>query len=114
MRRIESYWKQRLRHPVRVVVYLVVGWLALTGMLVSNDMVNPENSILYLCAGIGQGLVANAEAATPDSQSVPHSFADLAEKSSLAVVNIRTVKTIKRSGEKIVHSARIPLARITR
>jgi serine protease Do len=45
-------------------------------------------------------LVANARAATPDSGSVPHSFSSLAEKSSPAVVNIRTVKTIKRSGEK--------------
>ena len=100
MRRIESYWKQRLRHPARVAVYLVVGWLALTGMQVSNDMVEMENSALFPLIGKGQGWVANAEAATPDSQSVPHSFADLAEKSSPAVVNIRTVKTIKRSGEK--------------
>jgi serine protease Do len=47
-----------------------------------------------------QGLVANAEAAKPDSLSVPQSFSDLAEKSSPAVVNIRTVKIVKRSGEK--------------
>ena len=100
MRRIERHWIQRCRLYVRVAAYLVVGWMILTGMHVAHDVVERETGVRLSRNGSGPGLAANARAATPDSGSVPHSFSSLAEKSSPAVVNIRTVKTIKRSGEK--------------
>ena len=99
MRRIESCWRKRRRY-VRLAVCLLVGWMVLTGMHLPRDMAGMVNGELFPLAGIGQGLVASAQAATPDSSSVPFSFSDLAEKSSPAVVNIRTVKIIKRNGEK--------------
>lgn len=100
MRRIESYWKHTLRLYVRVVAYLLVGWMVLTGLPLLYDGVQRGTQELLPFSSKGQGLVADAEAATSDSPSVPNSFSDLAEKSSPAVVNIRTVKIIKRSGEK--------------
>ena len=100
MRRIESYWKQERRLHVRAAIYLVAGWMVLTGLHLSHDALEGGTTGLFLLTGIGQQMVANAEAAIPDSPSVPHSFSDLAEKSSPAVVNIRTVKIVKRSGEK--------------
>ena len=42
--------------------------------------------------------VLNVEAKTDTFQSIPESFSQLAEKTSPAVVNIRTVKTIKGGG----------------
>jgi serine protease Do len=77
-----------------------MGWLILTGLHLSHDAVERGMRGLLPITSFAQRFVATVDAATPDSPTVPHSFSDLAEKSSPAVVNIRTVKIVKRSGEK--------------
>ena len=100
MRRFECYPNQNRRRCVRVGLYLVMGWLILTGLHLSHDAVERGMRGLLPITSFAQRYVATVDAATPDSPVVPHSFSDLAEKSSPAVVNIRTVKIVKRSGEK--------------
>ena len=91
---------QNRRQYVRAGIFLLMGWLILTGWHLADDAIESQSNVLsYLSNSARQGL-NTAEAAAGDTPMVPLSFSDLAEKSSPAVVNIRTVKTVKRSGEK--------------
>ena len=53
-------------------------------------------------------LILNVDAKTDTYQSIPESFSQLAEKTSPAVVNIRTVKTIKGGGRVFRHFRKGP------
>ena len=69
-------------------------------------------AILIVSAGIMAGFFflssPTAQARSSDIQMVPQNFTALAEKVSPAVINIRTVKTIKGGGRVFRHFSRPP------
>lgn len=63
---------------------------------------------VVIFAVINFSLVLNVDAKTDTYQSIPESFSQLAEQTSPAVVNIRTVKTIKGGGRVFRHFRKGP------
>jgi len=79
--------------------------LFVNGYLASRK--NTLIAVLLLTVGIFAASsvysASHAEAKTYPVHSTPQSFSDLAETASSAVVNIRTVKTIKGGGPVFRH-----------
>jgi serine protease Do len=99
MKVIEYSKNNAQRSYIRVGLYLVLGLMVLTGLNLSLSGFVQERISHSGLECFAQLFVSEAEAASVETPTVPHSFSDLAEEASPAVVNIRTVKIVKSRGK---------------